>query len=273
MNFVKPVAILSASLLFLSGCATIQDHPEKGVICPLTGVVAGGAVAAGVSSGGALAPAGALAGGIVADYFCQGEMPAAPVAAVADQDADGVVDGQDQCPATPAGVSVDAKGCELDSDADGIVDSKDQCPATMAGLQVNAMGCKLPVAAAPVAYMVAQKCTQYIQVENNRLVSADPVLFATNSADVSAQGQKILACVADFAKGTNTKLEVGGYTDSVGSKAYNLRLSQRRAGNARAILVAEGLREGQLRVRGYGMANLKGKGDNAQSRRVEVKAR
>ena len=45
-----------------------------------------------------------------------------------DEDGDGVPDRKDKCPATPAGVSVDATGCPLDGDADGVPDYQDKCP-------------------------------------------------------------------------------------------------------------------------------------------------
>ncbi|HYP67207.1 MAG TPA: OmpA family protein [Thiobacillaceae bacterium] len=60
-----------------------------------------------------------------------------------DSDGDGVVDGLDKCPNTPAGRKVDANGCELDSDGDGVVDGLDKCPNTPAGRKVNADGCEL----------------------------------------------------------------------------------------------------------------------------------
>ncbi len=60
-----------------------------------------------------------------------------------DSDGDGVVDGKDKCPNTPAGRKVDANGCELDSDGDGVVDALDKCPNTPAGRKVNADGCEL----------------------------------------------------------------------------------------------------------------------------------
>ena len=44
-------------------------------------------------------------------------------------------DGLDQCPNTPAGCSVDAKGCPTDTDGDGVFDGIDQCPNTPAGRQ------------------------------------------------------------------------------------------------------------------------------------------
>jgi bacillopeptidase F len=48
-----------------------------------------------------------------------------------DADSDGVPDGSDLCPGTPAGESVDASGCsasQLDSDGDGVNDGMDNCP-------------------------------------------------------------------------------------------------------------------------------------------------
>jgi len=60
-----------------------------------------------------------------------------------DSDGDGVMDSNDKCPATRAGIKVNSFGCELDSDKDGVVDSKDNCPNTPAGTRVNSTGCKL----------------------------------------------------------------------------------------------------------------------------------
>ena len=58
-----------------------------------------------------------------------------------DSDGDGVPDGLDRCANTPRGAHVDASGCPLDSDHDGVVDGIDQCPDTPAGATVDARGC------------------------------------------------------------------------------------------------------------------------------------
>lgn len=50
-----------------------------------------------------------------------------------DEDRDGVADRKDQCPNTPPGVAVDAKGCPLDTDNDGVADYLDNC-VDVAGL-------------------------------------------------------------------------------------------------------------------------------------------
>jgi outer membrane protein OmpA-like peptidoglycan-associated protein len=60
-----------------------------------------------------------------------------------DADGDGIADGSDRCPGTPAGVAVDMNGCPLDSDGDGVPDQFDRCAGTAAGTSVDAMGCPL----------------------------------------------------------------------------------------------------------------------------------
>lgn len=57
-----------------------------------------------------------------------------------DADGDGVKDRKDECPATPKGVKVDAKGCPLDTDRDGVVDYLDKCPETPGDAGMN--GCQ-----------------------------------------------------------------------------------------------------------------------------------
>lgn len=57
-----------------------------------------------------------------------------------DKDGDGVKDRKDLCPATPAGVKVDANGCPLDTDRDGVVDYLDKCPDVPGSEAMN--GCQ-----------------------------------------------------------------------------------------------------------------------------------
>ena len=61
-----------------------------------------------------------------------------------DSDSDGIRNGVDECPSTPAGASVDASGCsssELDDDGDALSNAADQCPNTPSGESVDANGC------------------------------------------------------------------------------------------------------------------------------------
>jgi outer membrane protein OmpA-like peptidoglycan-associated protein len=52
-----------------------------------------------------------------------------------------VWDGLDQCPETPKGATVDAKGCPADGDGDGVFDGLDKCADTPKGATVDASGC------------------------------------------------------------------------------------------------------------------------------------
>jgi|GEM_PF-1223430 len=63
-----------------------------------------------------------------------------------DTDGDGIIDANDACANTEAGVTVDALGCPIvditeDADGDGVPDLVDQCPDTLEGTQVGVLGC------------------------------------------------------------------------------------------------------------------------------------
>jgi OOP family OmpA-OmpF porin len=73
------------------------------------------------------------------------EAGAAPFGWQADTDGDGVADLNDACPQTPAGASIDSRGCapEDDADGDGVADVSDVCPDTPAGARVDKHGCMI----------------------------------------------------------------------------------------------------------------------------------
>ena len=78
-------------------------------------------------------------------YFA--EQRAIPELAALDGDADGYVEADDYCPASPAGAAVDAMGCaavEQDLDGDGVLNALDECRDSLAGQQVDAAGCRVP---------------------------------------------------------------------------------------------------------------------------------
>ena len=168
-----------------------------------------------------------------------------------DSDGDGVPDSLDQCPNTPQGVQVDAVGCPLDSDHDGVPDYLDKCPGTPPGLKVDAQGCEMEE-------MVLRG-----------------VNFKTNSAELEPDSAETLdGVVAVLRQRPDAKAEIHGFTDSRGSDAYNLKLSERRAASVVDYLVAHGIaRDGLLPV-GFGKDNPVASNDTAegraQNRRVTV---
>ncbi len=151
-----------------------------------------------------------------------------------DADDDGVIDDNDQCPDTPAGVAVDAAGCPLDTDQDGVANYLDKCPNTAAGVQVDESGCKF-----------ALTSTESIKLEIN---------FAVDSAVVPAAYRGELEKVAAFMKKFgNVRAVIEGHTDDSGEAAYNDQLSQRRADGVRKVLVEDyGIAANRLSAVGYG---------------------
>jgi OOP family OmpA-OmpF porin len=51
------------------------------------------------------------------------------------------------------------------------------------------------------------------------------------------------------------QVEIQGYTDSIGTDAYNLSLSRKRAQAVKEYLVGKGLSDSSLTAKGYGKAD------------------
>jgi outer membrane protein OmpA-like peptidoglycan-associated protein len=99
--------------------------------------------------------------------------------------------------------------------------------------------------------------------------------FDTDSDRLKPESGAVLKQVAaGLQKNPNLKLEIDGYTDSVGDAAHNLNLSQRRAQAVSAVLVSQfGIEAARLSVNGFGAAKPIASNDTpdgrAANRRVE----
>ena len=194
-----------------------------------------------------------------------------------DSDGDGVVDGSDKCPSTPAGRKVNKDGCELDSDGDGVVDGSDNCPGTPAGRKVNAEGCELDSDGDGIVDG-ADKCpTVYAKTADGcpPPLVLEGVEFDNDKATLRQESFAILdKTAASMQHWADAKIEVGGHTDSVGTDDYNMALSQRRAETVRDYLISKGIAADRLTAKGYG--ETKPVADNAteegrfKNRRVEL---
>ena len=107
------------------------------------------------------------------------------------------------------------------------------------------------------------------------IVSMSDVLFDTGKYSLKPGAREKLAKVAGILLAYPTlNIEVGGYTDNVGSDEMNQTLSQNRAGSVRDYLVQQGVLTNTVSARGFGNTLPVASNDNSsgrqQNRRVEL---
>ena len=107
------------------------------------------------------------------------------------------------------------------------------------------------------------------------VVNMGDVLFATGKYDLRPEAQIVLAKLSGIILShPGLNLAVEGYTDSVGSDDFNLRLSQQRADTVRNYLVSQGLPDNTVTATGFGKSAPVADNDTPagrqQNRRVEI---
>ncbi len=117
-----------------------------------------------------------------------------------------------------------------DADGDGVPNKIDKCPNTPKGLVVNHYGC-------PVITMLRFN-------------------FDFNKYKIKKIYYPQIKKIAEILKANpKLKIEIDGYTDDIGSKAYNLRLSLKRARALKNILVnVYKINPKRIIVKGFGEA-------------------
>ncbi|OHC31820.1 MAG: hypothetical protein A2Y50_03085 [Pseudomonadales bacterium RIFCSPLOWO2_12_59_9] len=157
------------------------------------------------------------------------------------------------------GAVLSAAYCWVHGDADGdwVVNKTDKCPDTPQGTQVDEVGCPIEVA-------VVEEVVEVVEVDE--VIVVDNLHFAFNSADLTAADKSVLDTVASKLSqdAPNAKLSLVGFTDSVGSDAYNLKLSERRAMSVANYLVAAGVPQANIVAVG-GMGEADPVADNASA--------
>ncbi len=172
-----------------------------------------------------------------------------------DTDRDGVLDGLDQCPATPEGAAVDGRGCPVDmgtdADGDGVPNEIDQCPDTQIGTQVDAVGCVI----------TQSMVLRGVNFENDSAVLTQEATGILDDAATSLRNQ------------LNVRVAIGGHTDNVGNDAYNQALSEQRAESVKQYLISHGVDASRIEAAGYGETQTVASNDSsegrAENRRVE----
>ncbi|WP_309641146.1 OmpA family protein [Flavobacterium sp.] len=202
-----------------------------------------------------------------------------------DTDGDGVADIDDKCANTKKGSKVDAKGCVTDSDGDGIADDVDRCP-TAAGI-ASLNGCpdtdgdgvpdqddRCPNTKGNIAN---KGCPEITKQDAVKITYIGSKIFFENNSDklkvASLSQLDELSKILNRYEGANLVIE--GHTDSNGSDASNITLSQKRTESVKRYLVGKGIAESRLTGIGKGeaepVANNKTPIGRAKNRRVELK--
>jgi len=107
------------------------------------------------------------------------------------------------------------------------------------------------------------------------IVSMSDVLFDTGKYSLKPGAREKLAKVAGILLAyPGLDIQVGGYTDNVGSDEMNQTLSENRAGSVRNYLVEEGVAMNSVSAKGFGNTLPVATNDNSagrqQNRRVEL---
>ena len=155
-----------------------------------------------------------------------------------------------KAPPPPPPEPVKVVPAPVDTDGDGVPDERDQCPDTPVGTQVNDVGCPLP-----------PPCTSPADGERFSLKgckTGDTIVlrgvnFEFDNSRLTANAATILDVVADeLSTHPEVLVELGGHTDSLGSDAYNQRLSDQRAAAVRAYLEDKGIATDRMSSVGFG---------------------
>ena len=108
-----------------------------------------------------------------------------------------------------------------------------------------------------------------------KVTFAADVLFDFDKAVIKPEGKSKLDDISSKTKGVNLEVVIAiGHADSVGSDAYNQRLSVRRAESVKAYLTSKGIAANRVYTEGKGekqpVADNKTKEGRAKNRRVEI---
>jgi outer membrane protein OmpA-like peptidoglycan-associated protein len=107
------------------------------------------------------------------------------------------------------------------------------------------------------------------------IVNMSDVLFEFGKYNLKPEAREKLARVSGIVMAhPGLRLEVEGHTDSIGSEAFNQKLSEQRAGTVRDYLVESGLDSQSITARGFGKMQPVASNDTASgrqaNRRVEL---
>ena len=108
-----------------------------------------------------------------------------------------------------------------------------------------------------------------------KVTFASDVLFDFDKSVVKPEGKSKLDDLSGKVRGVNLEVVIAtGHADSIGSDAYNQKLSVRRAESVKAYLVSKGIEANRIYTEGKGkkqpVADNRTRDGRAKNRRVEI---
>jgi outer membrane protein OmpA-like peptidoglycan-associated protein len=108
----------------------------------------------------------------------------------------------------------------------------------------------------------------------NVISETGAIYFKSGSAELDSKSEPLLDSGAGIAKRCpSVRFEVNGYTDNVGGRRYNQKLSERRAQSVVEYLVSRGVSATRIKATGYGETHPVVPNDStsnrAKNRRIE----
>ncbi len=135
----------------------------------------------------------------------------------------------------------------------GTVAPGDNGAATFAAEIEDRFGTLLPVDVSGVSTDVSADGLAALEAEIEETVTANPILFAPQSADLDPASDAVLTEVANrLLEVPEIQVEIVGHTDDQGPDDENQVLSEQRAEAVKARLVELGVDEGRISSRGEG---------------------
>jgi len=139
-----------------------------------------------------------------------------------------------------------------DLDGDGVPNERDKCPNTRPGAVVDLDGCEVEA-----------------------VIELGGVHFDFDKATLKPEAMVVLnKAAALLQEHERVVVEVAGHTDSIGTDAYNQKLSERRAIAVKDYLNSKGVKASRLTAKGYGESMPVASNDTdagrAENRRVEL---
>lgn len=197
-----------------------------------------------------------------------------------DRDGDGIEDAFDKCPDVPG--TAEFFGCP-DRDGDGIPDSEDKCPDVAGLCQFD--GCPdrdgdgVPDAedqCPDEPGTIANRGCPEVKVDDIDAINRalDKVFFDFDKYEIKAESFEALNKIVNIlSENPSYKVLIEAHADNIGTEAYNVTLSGRRAEAVKNYLVSNGIGESRITAQAYGEARPAASNDSAegraQNRRVE----